>query len=111
MAIGCDTRHCTSVQCCRVPWSLSLLLLLLQLPLVFWLPVEHGEDGDDFRLLLGELVMKARCGEVGGGVHLLSALTSVGDTILSVVIGGELVTLSTVVAGGRLVLPSVATWW
>ena len=40
------------VQCCRVAQSLSLLLLLPQLPLVLCLPVGHGEAGGGAHLLL-----------------------------------------------------------
>ena len=40
------------VQCCRVAQSLSLLLLLPQLPLVLCLPVGHGEAGGGVRLVL-----------------------------------------------------------
>ena len=43
-------------------------------------------------------------------MRLLSALGSIGDVVLPVVAGGEVVPLSAGVVGGVLVLSSTAAW-
>ena len=41
---SCSTRHCTNVQCCRVPWFFLLLLHLLGHPPGLYVPVDHHGD-------------------------------------------------------------------
>ena len=85
----CDTRHCTTVQCCRVAWYFLLFVLLPQIPVVLCIHVEYGE--------------------AGGRVCLLPALAGGGDVLLPAVAGGGLVPLPAVVAGnGHIPLLALA---
>ena len=105
--IDCDTRHCTTVQCCRVAWYFLLFVLLPQLPVVLCLHIGYGEAGGGVRLLPALAGSEDVLLPAGGGLVLQPLVVGSVDVPQPAVAGGGDVQLPAVAGGGDVELPAV----